>query len=106
MTAEARPWRAVEDGLRIAVRATPRASKSALLPGTAEYFAARIAAPPVEGAANAALIELVAKAFGVPRRDVSLIAGDTARVKRIAIAGDPKTLAGIAASLYGAGHER
>ncbi|MFN4095535.1 MAG: DUF167 domain-containing protein [Sphingomonas sp.] len=101
-----RPWREASPGLIIAVRATPRASKSVLLPGAPEHFAARIAAPPVEGAANAALIELVAKAFGVPKRDVMLIAGDTARVKRLSIAGDPKTLAGIAASLYGAGHER
>jgi len=100
------PWREAPPGLIIAVRATPRASKSALLPGTAEHFAARIAAPPVEGAANAALIELVAKAFGVAKRDVALIAGDTARVKRLSIAGDPERLAGIAASLYGAGHER
>jgi len=100
------PWREAPPGLTIAVRATPRASKSVLLPGTPEHFAARIAAPPVEGAANAALIELVAKTFGVPKRDVTLIAGDTARVKRLTITGDPKTLAGIAASLYGAGHER
>lgn len=100
------PWREAPPGLVIAVRATPRASKSALLPGTPEHFTARIAAPPVEGAANAALIELVAKAFGVAKRDVSLIAGETARMKRLSIAGDPKTLAGIAASLYGAGHER
>lgn len=101
-----RPWREASPGLIIAVRATPRASKSVLLPGTPEHFAARIAAPPVEGAANAALIELVAKAFGVARREVSLIVGGTARVKRLSITGDPKTLAGIAASLYGAGHER
>ena len=101
-----RPWREAPPGLTIAVRATPRASRSALLPGTPEHFAARIAAPPVEGAANAALIELVAKAFGVAKRDVTLIAGDTSRVKRLSIAGNPKTLAGIAASLYGAGHER
>lgn len=100
------PWREAPAGLIVAVRATPRASKSALLPGTVEHFAARIAAPPVDGAANAALIELVAKAFGVAKRDVTLLAGDTARVKRFSIAGDPKILAGIAASLYGTGHER
>lgn len=100
------PWREAPPGLTIAVRATPRASKSALLTGTPEHFAARIAAPPVEGAANAALIELVAKTFGVAKRDVTLIAGDTARVKRLSIAGDPERLAGIAAALYGAGHER
>lgn len=88
------------------MRATPRASKSALVSGTPEHFTARIAAPPVDGAANAVLIALVAKTFGVAKRDVALIAGDTARVKRLTIVGDPKTLAGIAASLYGAGHER
>jgi len=84
---------------------TPRASRDALLPGTAEHFAARLAAPPVEGAANAALIPLVAKAFGTPKRAVTLIAGDTARLKRLAIAGDPEALAEIAASLYGGAHD-
>jgi uncharacterized protein len=69
--------------------------------GTDEYFAARLAAPPVEGAANAALVPLVAKTFGVPRRAVTLIAGDTARLKRLAVDGDAHALAKIAASLYG-----
>jgi uncharacterized protein YggU (UPF0235/DUF167 family) len=83
------------------VRVTPRATRDAFAAGTDEYFAARLAAPPVEGAANAALAPLVAKAFGVPKRAVTLIAGDTARLKRLAIAGDSHALAKIAASLYG-----
>jgi uncharacterized protein YggU (UPF0235/DUF167 family) len=83
------------------VRVTPRASRDAFAAGTAEHFVARLAAPPVEGAANAALMPLVAQAFGVPRRAVTLLAGDTARLKRLAIAGDPDMLAKIAASLYG-----
>jgi uncharacterized protein YggU (UPF0235/DUF167 family) len=87
------------------VRVTPRAARDALLPGTAEHFTARLAAPPVEGAANAALIPLVAKAFGIPKRAVTLIAGDTARLKRLAITGDPEALAEIAASLYGGAHD-
>ena len=81
---------------------TPRASRDAFIAGTEEHFAARLAAPPVEGAANAALVPLVAKAFDVPKRAVTLIAGDTARLKRLAIAGDADALAKIAASLYGA----
>ena len=80
---------------------TPRASRDAFAAGTDEHFTARLAAPPVEGAANAALVPLVAKAFGVPKRAVTLIAGDTARLKRLAIAGDADALAKIAASLYG-----
>lgn len=87
------------------MRVTPRASKSEFLPGTPEHFAARLAAPPVEGAANIALIELVAKTFGTAKRDVTLIAGETSRIKRLAIAGDASVLAGIAAEFYGAGHD-
>ena len=94
-------WRRVAEGLEIAVRVTPRASRDAFAAGTDEHFTARLAAPPVEGAANAALLPLVAKAFGVPKRAVTLIAGDTARLKRLAVAGDADALAKIAASLYG-----
>lgn len=100
-----RPWQDAAGGIRIAVRVTPRASKSVFLPGTAEHFAARLAAPPVDGAANAALIELVANTFGVTKRDVRLIAGEAARLKRLAITGDASVLAGIAADLYGAAHD-
>jgi uncharacterized protein (TIGR00251 family) len=89
----------VADGVRIAVRVTPRSSRDAFGPGTDEHFAARLAAPPVEGAANAALIALVAKTFGVRKRQVALIAGETGRLKRLHIAGDATVLVKIAASL-------
>lgn len=83
------------------MRVTPRASRDALLPGTAEHFAARLAAPPVEGAANDALVVLVAKRFDVARRAVTLVSGETSRIKRLRIAGEATALAEIAASLYG-----
>ena len=57
----------------------------------------------MEGAANAALIAVVAKAFGVAKRDVTLIAGQTSRLKRLQLKGDPRVLAERAASLYGDG---
>ncbi|WP_423606715.1 DUF167 domain-containing protein [Sphingomonas sp. MS122] len=98
-------WQAAAEGIRIAVRVTPRASMNAFLAGTPEHFAARLAAPPVEGAANAALTELVARTFGVAKRDVKLIAGETARLKRLTIAGDASALAAIAAKFYGAAHD-
>lgn len=100
-----RPWREDAGGIRIAVRVTPRASKNALLAGTSEYFTARLAAPPVDGAANTALIELIAKTFGVAKRAVALTGGDSSRLKRLTIEGDPPALAGIAAKLYGAAHD-
>lgn len=83
------------------MRVTPRTSRDQLVAGTEEHFAARLTAPPVEGAANAGLIALVARTFHAPKRAVTLVAGDTARLKRLAIAGDPDALAKIAASLYG-----
>ncbi len=82
------------------MRVTPRASRAAFGAGTDEHFAARLTAPPVEGAANAALVELVAKSFGVPKRAVTLVAGDTARLKRLSVAGDPQALAKVARTLY------
>jgi uncharacterized protein len=48
---------------------------------------ARVAAPPVEGEANAALIRLLAKALGLPRSAVRIASGDTARVKVLEIDG-------------------
>jgi uncharacterized protein (TIGR00251 family) len=86
----------------IAVRVTPRAAHEALGRGTDAHFAARLKAPPVEGAANAALVALVARIFGVPKRDVTLLAGETARLKRLHILGNPDVLAKIAVSHYGA----
>ena len=92
-------WALRPDGLALALRVTPRAARESLGPGTAEYLAARLNAPPVDGAANAALILLVARAFGVPKRAVTLVAGETARLKRLHVAGDAAALAEIAASL-------
>jgi uncharacterized protein YggU (UPF0235/DUF167 family) len=48
---------------------------------------ARVAAPPVEGEANAALLKLVAKALGLPRSAVRIASGETARVKVLEVVG-------------------
>ncbi|WP_277983777.1 DUF167 domain-containing protein [Sphingomonas faeni] len=94
-------WRSVDDGLAIAVRVTPRGGRDALAAGTPEHFAARLSAAPVDGAANAGLVALVAKTFGVSKRAVTIISGETARLKRLHIVGDVATLAEIASALYG-----
>jgi hypothetical protein len=47
----------------------------------------RLAARAVEGAANAALTEFLAAQFGVPKRDVVIVAGAHARAKRVAVSG-------------------
>ena len=71
----------------VAVRVIPRSPKSAISGLRGDALLVRLNAPPVDGAANEALIELLAKAFGRPRRDVSLVAGEKSRDKRVAIEG-------------------
>lgn len=93
-------WGVHGDGLAIAVRVTLRSSREVLGAGTPDHFVARLTAPPVEGAANAALIPLVAKTFAVPKSAVRIVAGETARLKRLHIAGDTVALAEIAQRLY------
>lgn len=68
------------------VRVTPRARRNALaLEG--ETLRAWLMAPPVDGAANAALLALLSERLGVPKRAVSLVRGETTREKVVAIAG-------------------
>jgi len=83
----------------LAVRVTPRSSRNAVRPGRGGELAVRVTAAPVDGAANAAVVALVAQAFRVPKRAVQVIGGETARDKRLSIAGDPAELARIAQAL-------
>ncbi len=81
----------------VAVRLTPKGSRDAIdgvavLADGRAVLVARVRAAPADGEANDALIRLIAKAVGVPPRDVTLIAGATARLKRIAISGHGPTL--------------
>jgi uncharacterized protein YggU (UPF0235/DUF167 family) len=93
----ARPWSAIAGGVALSVRLTPKGGRDGidgieLLADGRSVLKARVRAAPSEGEANAALIRLLAKAVGVPRRDVALSAGATARIKRLTIAGDGPTL--------------
>jgi uncharacterized protein (TIGR00251 family) len=53
--------------------------------GTQMRLKVRLAAPPVDGKANAELLRFLADAFGVPRRDVTLVRGDASREKIVRI---------------------
>lgn len=74
-------------GVVIDVRVIPRAAKPGIAGARDGALLVRLKAPPVEGAANAELIELMARTAGVPKRSVSIVAGDRSRTKRVAIAG-------------------
>lgn len=86
------PWREIADGVELAVRLTPRGG-SARIEGIADWdgqpvLKVRVAAPPVEGAANDALTAFLAKRLGLPRSAVTLVAGDRARLKRLRVTGE------------------
>lgn len=65
----------------------PRASRAKLGPRAGDRIKIAVTAPPVDGEANAAVIELVAEAFGVPKRAVEVIAGAASRRKTIRVTG-------------------
>jgi uncharacterized protein len=71
--------------VRLRVRAQPGASRSEVVGWQGDTLRVRVQAPPLEGRANAAVIELLAKALGVPRRSVRLERGETSREKVIAV---------------------
>jgi uncharacterized protein len=75
--------------MRISVRVIPRSTRNALewLPGEPPTLKARLTAPPVDGAANEALIAFLAQRLAVPRRSISITYGATSRLKTVDIDG-------------------
>lgn len=76
-----------------AVRVSPRASRDAIGGVHDGALKVKLTAPPVDGAANAALIKLLSKKLGVAKGAVTIIAGDTSRTKRVRIEGVTVTAA-------------
>lgn len=77
----------VPGGAELSVLVQPRASRSRVVGEHGDQLKIQLAAPPVDGEANAALIELVAKRCGVPKRAVTLVSGETSRRKRVRVEG-------------------
>jgi uncharacterized protein (TIGR00251 family) len=69
------------------VRVIPRAARPGLAGMRHGALLVRLSAPPVEGAANAELIQLLAKALDVPKRRVTIVAGERGRLKRVKLEG-------------------
>lgn len=79
--------------MTLAVHVQPRASRNAVVGWHGDALKVALTAPPVDGAANAALISLIAEYFGLRRSQVSLLRGDSSRQKLLALAADPAELA-------------
>lgn len=79
--------RATADGIAFDVLVSPRASRARLGPVHGERIKVAVTSPPVDGEANAAVIELVARALGVARGAVEITAGQASRRKTVRVRG-------------------
>jgi uncharacterized protein (TIGR00251 family) len=91
------PYAATEHGVRLAVRLTPRAAHNrvdGIILGTdgRAMLQLRLTAPPVEGAANKALIAFLAELLHLRKADITIRSGETARLKILDLAGDSAAL--------------
>lgn len=84
--------RDTDDGLTFSVYVQPRASKCAIVGVHQQALKIRLTAPPVEGAANKQCIEVLAKALGLPKSQLSILGGHSHRLKQIEISGKTSPL--------------
>lgn len=96
----------MDNGLLLTVRLTPKGGRDRLdgIVLDAESrpaIKARVSAPPVDGAANVALIKLLAKVLGVSKFSIRFSSGETARIKRLHVVGDPTDLKQILRTVLG-----
>ena len=91
------PWRYSTEGISVALRITPRGGRDDIdgietLANGRSVVKVRVRAIAEGGEANRAVMELMAKALGVPKASVKILSGVTSRLKQVAIGGDPKSL--------------
>ena len=91
------PFTLTRGSLRVAIRLSPRAKFDRLLgiaaaPDGGRVLRASVTAPSQDGRANEALLQLLARAWRLPRRNLSIVAGATSRNKTVRVAGDPHEL--------------
>ena len=79
-----------DGGITFDVQVVPRASRDRLGPVHGDRLKVQLTAPPVDGAANDALVALVAKTLGRPRGDVAIVRGHTGRKKTVRVAGSTR----------------
>ena len=86
-----------KDGMLIfKVRVVPRASRSEIVGEHDGALRVRIAAPPVDGAANEELVRLLARKLGVSRSAIRITGGHTSKLKQLRVTGaSPDALAGL-----------
>jgi hypothetical protein len=75
------------DGVQLAIKLQPRASKNEIGEALGDELKIKVTAPPVDSAANQALVELLAEKLGCSRGAIQIIRGNTSRHKTIQVSG-------------------
>jgi uncharacterized protein (TIGR00251 family) len=75
------------DGAILTVKVIPRAGRTAVAGTRDNTLLVRLAAAPVDGAANTALIDLLSETLGVPKRQITIVSGEKSRTKRVKVVG-------------------
>jgi len=84
------------DGVTLRLHIQPGAKKTEVVGMHGEALKIRLAAPPVDGKANACLIAFLANQLGVAKAAISLVSGETSRAKRVRVSGvDPASVTSV-----------
>ena len=81
------PYSRTGDGIIIEVKVAPRSSKRGIVGVIDNMLKVKLTAPPVDGAANEQLIELLAEEYGVKKSNIIILRGETSRRKTVKITG-------------------
>ena len=99
-------WSAAPSSVVVTVRLTPKGGRDSIdgieaMSDGRTVLKARVCAAPHEGAANEALVALLAKSLGVPPRSVEITSGATSRIKRVHVVGNAAAIAAKLEKLAG-----
>ena len=91
------PIQVTPDGIILTVRLTPKGGRDQIDGVEIDtdgrpYLKIRVSAPPVDGAANKALIKFLSKSLGLPKSAIRFQSGETARLKRLTITGEASAI--------------
>ncbi len=81
------PYKKSKNGIIIQVKVEPRSSKAQVAGVLGEQLKVKLTSPPVDGAANKQLIEVLSKYFGIKKRAIKIIRGQTSKTKVVEIEG-------------------
>jgi uncharacterized protein (TIGR00251 family) len=76
-----------KEHLTLKIKVEPRSSRSEVVGPYGEALKVKLTSPPVEGKANKELVEVLAKEFGIPKKDVEIISGQSSKNKTVRLTG-------------------